>query len=73
MFTSSELCDKDGVMLGVDDVFKSPVLVNFFDRQQYINANINIVGSSGSGKTFTTQVLALRMREKGFKPSLSRR
>lgn len=65
MFTSSELCDKDGVMLGVDDVFKSPVLVNFFDRQQYINANINIVGSSGSGKTFTTQVLALRMREKG--------
>ena len=63
MFTSSELCDKGGVILGVDDVFKSPVLINPFDTSKYINANMAILGSSGSGKSFTMQTLAIRMRE----------
>ena len=36
-----------------------------FDPEYDRNLNVLVVGGSGSGKTFTTQVLALRMREKG--------
>jgi type IV secretory pathway VirB4 component len=40
--------------------------VNIFDSKVYKNANMAILGTSGAGKTFTMQLMALRMRRKGI-------
>ena len=40
--------------------------MDIFDSRIYKNANIAILGTSGSGKTFTMQLMALRMRRKGI-------
>lgn len=63
-FVSYELADKDGILMGLNSANSSLVFVNNFDTQKYSNANIAIMGRSGSGKTYTLQCMALRMREK---------
>lgn len=63
-FVSYELADKDGILMGLNMANSSLVFVNNFDTSKYTNANIAIMGRSGSGKTYTLQCMALRMREK---------
>ena len=41
------------------------MIVDIFNSRVYKNANLAIIGTSGAGKTFTMQLLALRMRRKG--------
>ena len=65
-FTSFEMCDDNGVMLGVNRYNSSLVVLDLFDTATYKNANMVILGTSGAGKTFTMQLLALRMRRKGI-------
>ena len=36
--------------------------MNNFDSRKYKNANIAILGTTGAGKTYTLQCMALRMR-----------
>ena len=55
----------DGVLLGVNKHNNSLVIVDIFNSRVYKNANLAIIGTSGAGKTFTMQLLALRMRRKG--------
>lgn len=61
-FTSYELADPNGIFLGTNGINSSPIFVDNFAKQ-YKNANIAILGTSGSGKTYTLQCMALRMRE----------
>lgn len=63
MFVSSELNDSGGILMGVDSQYKSQVFVNVFDSKKYSNANVAIMGSSGAGKTYTLETMALRMRQ----------
>ncbi len=65
-FTSYELSDDNGILLGVNKYNNSLVIVDIFNSAVYRNANIAIVGTSGAGKTFTMQLMALRMRRKGI-------
>ena len=65
-FTAYELCDDNGILLGVNKHNNSLIIVDIFDSRIYKNANIAILGTSGSGKTFTMQLMALRMRRKGI-------
>jgi type IV secretory pathway VirB4 component len=65
-FTSFELCDDNGILLGVNKFNSSLIIVNIFDSKVYKNANMAILGTSGAGKTFTMQLMALRMRRKGI-------
>ena len=65
-FTSCELCDENGVVLGVNRRYQSLVNLDVFNTKKYKNANISIVGSSGSGKTYTELTMALRMRIQGI-------
>lgn len=65
-FTSYEMSDKDGIMMGVNKANNSLVIVDIFNTQIYKNANIAILGTSGAGKTFTMQLMALRMRRKNI-------
>ncbi|MEF2877036.1 MAG: DUF87 domain-containing protein [Blautia sp.] len=65
-FTSYEMSDKDGIMMGVNKANSSLVIVDIFNSEAYKNANIAIMGTSGAGKTFTMQLMALRMRRKNI-------
>lgn len=65
-FTAYEMSDKDGIMMGVNKANNSLVIVDIFNSTLYKNANIAILGTSGAGKTFTMQLMALRMRRKNI-------
>lgn len=65
-FTSYEMCDDNGILLGVNKHNNSLIIVDIFDSRVYKNANMAILGTSGAGKTFTMQLMALRMRRKGI-------
>ena len=65
-FTSYEMCDDNGILLGVNKYNSSLIIVDIFDSAIYKNANMAILGTSGAGKTFTMQLMALRMRRKGI-------
>ncbi len=63
-FTAYELSDDNGILLGTNKYNNSLVIVDIFNSAVYKNANIAIMGTSGAGKTFTLQLMALRMRRK---------
>ncbi len=65
-FTSYEMCDDNGILLGVNKHNNSLIIVDIFDSRIYKNANIAILGTSGAGKSFTMQLMASRMRRKGI-------
>lgn len=49
-FTSYEMCDDNGILLGVNKHNNSLIIVDIFDSCVYKNANIAILGTSGAGK-----------------------
>ncbi len=65
-FTSYEMCDDNGILLGVNKHNNSLIIVDIFDSRVYKNANIAILGTSGAGKSFTMQLMSTRMRRKGI-------
>ena len=65
-FTSYEMCDDNGILLGVNKHNNSLIIVDIFDSRVYKNANMAILGTSGAGKSFTMQLMATRMRRKGI-------
>lgn len=64
-FISADMNDKDGVLMGLDLINSTMCILNPFNRKSYKNANMVILGTSGAGKTYTEQLMALRMRAKG--------
>ena len=66
MFTSFEMSDDTGVLLGINRHNNSLCIVDLFNTKKNKNANLNLLGTSGAGKTFTMQLLALRMRMRGI-------
>ena len=65
-FTSYEMSDKNGILMGVNTANSSLVIVDIFNSSVYKNANIAIMGTTGAGKTFFLQLMALRMRRKNI-------
>lgn len=63
-FTAFELNDDDGIYIGNNMNNNSLVSLDIFNTDRVLNANMFIAGTSGSGKTFTLQLLAERMRLK---------
>lgn len=66
MFTSFELSDDNGILLGLNRHNNSLCIVDPFNTKVNKNANFTICGTSGAGKTYTMQVMALRMRMRGI-------
>ena len=66
MFTSFEMSDDNGILLGINQMNSSLCIIDIFNSKMYKNANMCILGTSGAGKTFTTQLMALRMRMRGI-------
>lgn len=65
MFTSFELSDDNGILLGLNRHNNSLCIVDPFNTKVNKNATFTICGTSGAGKTFTMQVMALRLRMRG--------
>lgn len=63
-YTAFELFDDDGVVLGRNSN-GAMVAQNNFNTQRYTNANMLLLGGSGSGKTFTELLMSRRMRLTG--------
>ena len=61
-FLSNELCDELGVLLGVNEIDKTLVMVDRFDSSKYKNANMCVIGTSGSGKSYFTKLMVARNR-----------
>lgn len=65
-FTSCEICDENGIVLGVNQRYQSLVNIDIFNTKRYKNANVAILGTTGSGKAYTELTMALRMRIQGI-------
>ncbi len=66
-FSSFELCDQNGIMLGINLHNRSVCMIDIFDATKYANANFCVCGMSGAGKTFLLQLIAMRLRQQGVK------
>ena len=66
MFTSFEMSDDNGVLLGINRHNNSLCILDLFNTRIHKNANVTILGTSGAGKSFTMQTMALRMRMRGI-------
>ena len=67
-FNQFELSSDRGVFLGLNALNGSLCVVDPFDTSKLPNANITILAPSGSGKTFLTMLLCLRLRMRKIKP-----
>lgn len=67
-FSSFEICDQSGIMLGINLHNRSVCMLDIFDSSKYANVNMSIVGMSGAGKTFLLQLIAMRLRQQ-FRPA----
>lgn len=66
MFSSFEMTDENGILMGVNRANTTLCILDLWNTSVYPNANMVILGTSGSGKTFTMQLMALRMRLRGI-------
>lgn len=66
-FTSYEVNDVGGIILGTNMDNGSPVFVNPFNKNIYESANMALLGSTGKGKTFLSQLILTRLRQQGVK------
>lgn len=64
-FSSFELCDSKGILLGLNLHNNSAVIIDSFNSDIYSNGNMAIFGMSGAGKTYAILLLAMRLRMTG--------
>ncbi len=64
-FSSFEVYDEGGIFLGLNKYNRSVAILDIFDSDKYANANVSIYGTTGAGKTFLLQNMALRFRMQG--------
>ena len=65
-FVSSELYDKEGILIGENSQNKSLVIIDRFNSEKYKNANMCVLGTSGAGKSFFVKLMILRNRYLGI-------
>ena len=58
---------KDGVFVGENIYTRTPLFIDFFDRNMLDNSNVSVFGKSGSGKTYTVSVITIRSVYKGIR------
>jgi hypothetical protein len=66
-FLSNSLNMEGGILWGINLDENSPVFVNLWNRDYLPNANIAILGTPGSGKSFFLKMQAMRLLAHGIK------
>ena len=64
-FSSYELCDEKGILMGINIHNNSTVILDNFNSDIYSNGNMAIFGMTGAGKTYTILLMAMRLRMNG--------
>ena len=64
-FSSYELCDSQGILLGLNQYNNSAVILDNYNSDIYSNGNMAIFGMTGAGKTYTILLMAMRLRMQG--------
>ena len=64
-FSSFELCDDKGILMGINLHNNSTVILDNFNSDIYSNGNMAIFGMTGAGKTYTILLMAMRLRMNG--------
>lgn len=64
-FSSYELCDDKGILLGINLHNNSAVILDNYNSDIYSNGNMSIFGMTGAGKTYTILLIAMRLRMYG--------
>ena len=67
MFTSFEICDDKGILIGTNEHNNSLVILDNYNLKKYKAPHICLMGCTGSGKSFTLQTIASRLRRKHVK------
>ena len=65
-FVSAELYDEEGVLIGTNNYNHSLIVFDRFNSKLYKNANMCVLGTSGSGKSFLVKLMLLRNRYLGI-------
>lgn len=66
-FYSVDVFDPNGTFLGKNRMSKTPVAIDFYDRDKLPNGNMFICGIPGSGKTYTASLIIMRSVLEGVK------
>ena len=67
MFTAFEICDDNGILIGTNEHNNSLVILDNYNLKKYKAPHICLMGCTGSGKSFTLQTIASRLRRKHVK------
>lgn len=59
-FTSADLSHDEGVMVGLNQITRSPIILNRFMQPEIDSPNTAIIGTTGSGKSFFAKLEMLR-------------
>jgi len=66
-FYNAEISHPSGEFVGVNLQTKTPIYIDFYNRQLLENGNTTILGRSGSGKTFLVSLLTMRAALNGIR------
>lgn len=64
-FYNAEISHPNGVFIGLNKPSNTPVFIDPFNRDYLPNNNVSVFGMSGSGKTFLTSLLTMRLALNG--------
>lgn len=66
-FYNSELSHETGVYIGTNMSTRTPMFIDFYDKNKLANTNISVFGKAGSGKSFFVSLLTMRSALKGIR------
>lgn len=69
-FYNSEISHKSGVFQGINIFTKTPIYIDYYNRDLLTNGNIVCIGTSGAGKTYGLTLLTMRSMLKGIKTAI---
>lgn len=61
-FASNEMYDENGILVGINSFNNSLVMIDRFNSAIYKNANMCVLGTSGSGKSYFVKMMINRNR-----------
>lgn len=66
-FYNSEIMHENGILIGHNMSTPTPIIMDFYDKFQSPNPNINVFGKSGAGKSFFVSLLTMRSAARGIR------
>lgn len=66
-FYNSEIMHENGILVGYNMSTPTPIIMDFFDKFESPNPNINVFGKSGSGKSYFVSLLTMRSAARGIR------